>query len=211
MLRLMIDDQYPFMPWDKIDAVVFDVGNVLLSWTPQEQLSRIIPERPDLHAELTTRIFKSPYWCMRDRGSATVEEVIAGMSATAPELETYIRRVMKEWIDLPVIPEGVHALKACQAHGVKRYALTNFADEEFAIACKKYDLFDLFDDFVVSGRLHMVKPCREIYDHLIDKFALTPARTLFIDDSPPNIEAALDAGWQGLCYNRAGKLNDFFG
>lgn len=211
MLRLMIDDQYTVMPWDKIDAVVFDVGNVLLSWTPEEQLNRIIPEHPELHAELTTRIFKSPYWCMRDRGSATVEEVIMGMSANAPELEPYIRRVMVEWIDLPVIPEGVSALKACKAHGVRLYALTNFADEEFALTCEKNNLFGLFDDFVVSSRLRMVKPCREIYDHLIEKFDLNPARTLFIDDSPANIEAALDAGWQGLCYNRAGKLNAFFG
>ncbi len=211
MIRLMIDDKYASMPWDEIDAVVFDVGNVLLAWTPEEQLNRILPERPDLHTELAVRIFKSPYWCMRDRGSATVEEVICGMSATAPELEPYIRRVMAEWINLPVLPEGLAALKTCKAHGVKLYALTNFADEEFAIACKRFDFFSLFDDYVVSSRLHLVKPGRQIYEHLITRFGLNSARTLFIDDSPANIEAALDAGWQGLCYNRVGKLSKFLG
>lgn len=209
-MNLMIDDMYASMPWDKIDAVVFDVGNVLLAWTAQEQLSRIIPERPDLHEELNLRIFRSPYWYMRDRGSATVEEVIRAMSRTAPELEPYIRRVMNEWIDLPVIPEGVNALKICKAHGVKLYALTNFAAEEFAIACEKFDFFSLFDDHVVSGRLHMVKPGHEIYEHLTAKFGLDPARTLFIDDNPANIEAALESGWQSMCYNRAGKLTEFF-
>lgn len=209
-MNLMIDDKYASMPWDEIDAVVFDVGNVLLAWTAQEQLNRIIPERPDLHEELTIRIFKSPYWCMRDRGSASVEDVIHAMSRTAPELEPYIRRVMNDWVDLPSISEGVDALKTCKAHGVKLYALTNFADEEFAIACEKFDFFSLFDDFVVSGRLHMVKPGHQIYEHLINHFNLDPARTLFIDDSPANIEAALEFGWQGLCYNREGKLAKFF-
>ena len=209
-MNLMIDDKYASMPWDEIDAVVFDVGNVLLAWTAQEQMSRVIPERPDLHEELAIRIFKSPYWCMRDRGSATVEEVIGAMSKTAPELEPYIRRVMNEWIDLPVMPEGVNALKVCKAHGVKLYALTNFAAEEFAIACEKFDFFSLFDDHVVSGRLHMVKPGNQIYEHLIARFGLDPARTLFIDDNPANIEAALESGWQGLCYNREGKLAKFF-
>ena len=147
---------------------------------------------------------------MRDRGSATVEEVIGAMSKTAPELEQYIRRVLNQWIDLPAMQEGVNALKTCKAHGVKLYALTNFADEKFAIACKKFDFFSLFDDYIVSGRLHMVKPGREIYEHLITKFDLDPARTLFIDDSPANIEAALEYGWQGLCYNREGKLAKFF-
>ncbi len=210
MIRLMIDDLYSSMPWDKFDAVVFDVGNVLLTWTPEEQLNRLIPEQPDLHAELTVRIFKSPYWCMRDRGSASVEEVIDAMSANAPELEPYVRRVMTRWNDLPVIQEGVAALKACKSHGMKLYALTNYADKEFAYACQKHDFFSLFDDYVVSGRLHMVKPGRQIYDHLINKFSLDPARTLFIDDSPANIEAALDAGWQGLCFNQPGKLARFF-
>lgn len=210
MIRLMIDDLFSSMPWDKIDAVVFDVGNVLLTWTPEEQLNRIIPERPDLHAELTVRIFKSPYWCMRDRGSATVEEVIDAMSASAPELKPYISRVMRGWVDLPVIPEGVAALEACKAHGKKLYALTNYADKEFAYACQKHDFFSLFDDYVVSGRERLVKPGHEIYELLTERFGLDPARTLFIDDSPANIEGALHCGWQGICYNREGKLRKFF-
>ena len=210
MIRLMIDDQYDSMPWDEIDAVVFDVGNVLLSWKPQELMDRIIPERPDLHEELSERVVRSPYWSMRDRGSATVDEVISAMSLRKPELEPYIRRIMTEWIDLPVIPEGVEALKACKGHGVKLYALTNYADKEFAYACEKNDFFNLFDGFIVSGREHTIKPGLEIYRLLISRFGLDPARTMFIDASIMNIEAALESGLQALHYNRDGKLKEFF-
>ena len=209
-MRLMIDDLFPSMPWEEIDAVVFDVGNVLLSWTAAEVLNRLVPDRPDLHEILTVRVFKSPYWCMRDRGSASREEVIQAMAANAPELLPYVRSIMEHWIDLPAIAEGVEALKICKAHGVKLYALTNYADQEFAYACRKHTFFSLFDGLVVSSRLHMVKPSLEIYDHLIGCFQLEPARTLFIDDSPANIEAALESGWQGLCVNRPGKLTEFF-
>lgn len=210
MIRLMIDDMYAKMPWDQINAVVFDVGNVLLKWQAQELLTRLVPERPDLHEELTQRIFKSPYWCMRDRGSATVEEVIDAMSAGNAGITPYVRRVMEKWINLPAIPEGVEALKKCKARGVRLYALTNYADREFAYACKKHEFFDLFDGFVVSARLGMVKPSLEIYDYLTRTYELYPARTLFIDDSPANVEAALHYGWQALCYNRDGKLSEFF-
>ncbi len=209
-MNLMFDDQYATMPWDQIDAVVFDVGNVLLNFTQDELMTRLIPEQPDLHQLLGDRVLRTPYWCMRDRGTATVEEVIAAMSKTAPELEPYVRRIMEGWNELPVIPEGVNALKTCKAHGKKLYALTNFADEEFAHACETHDFFSLFDDFVVSSRIHMVKPAKDIYNHLINRFALDPARTLFIDDNMANIEAALELGWQTLYYNRPGKLEDFF-
>lgn len=210
MIRMMIDDLYPSMPWDDIDAVVFDVGNVLLRFQPKELLERLIPERPELHDELLLRIFRSPYWCMRDRGSATVEEVIAAMSRTAPELEPYVRRVMTGWIDLPAISEGVEALRICKAHGKKLYALTNYADAEFAHACRTHDFFSLFDDFVVSSREHMVKPEREIYELLTARYGHDPAHTLFIDDNIANVEGALDCGWQCLCVNRPGKLQRFF-
>ena len=210
MIRLMIDDQYDRMPWDKIETVVFDVGNVLLSWKAQELLDRIVPERPDLHAELAERVFRSPYWSMRDRGSATVEEVIGAMSLRAPDLEPYIRRIMKEWIDLPAIPEGVETLKLCKARGMKLYALTNYADKEFAYACEQHDFFRLFDGWIVSGREHTIKPGLDIYRLLISRFNLDPERTLFIDDSMMNIEAALESGLQALHYNKDGKLREFF-
>ena len=209
-MNLMIDDKFDTMPWDQIDTVVFDVGNVLLSWTAEELMNRLVPERPDLHEELAYRTMRSPYWTMRDRGSASVEEVIAAMSKTAPELEPYIRRIMLGWIDLPSIPEGVEALKTCKAHGVKLYALTNYADKEFDHACKTHDFFSLFDDYVVSSRLRIIKPSLEIYAQLIHLYDLDPSRTLFIDDSTMNIEAALEMGLQALCYNRAGKLSKFF-
>lgn len=210
-MRMMIDDMYPAMPWDKLDAVVFDVGNVLLSFQAQELLNLIVPERPDLHPELTWRVFKSPYWCMRDRGTASRDEVIAGMSAGKPEIEPYVRRVMENWRDLPVIPEGVAALQRCKEMGMKLIVLSNYAHEEFSYAEEKYDFFNLFDGKVISGRVHMVKPERAIYDHLIAEFGLDPERTLFIDDNISNIESALNAGWQGLCFNYPGKLKQFIG
>ena len=210
MIRLMIDDMYDAMPWDKIDTVVFDVGNVLLSWTANELMMRVIPERPDLHEELAERTMRSPYWSMRDRGSATVEEVIRAMSLRKPELEPYIRRIMTEWIDLPAIPEGVETLKICKDHGVKLYALTNYADKEFAYACEQHDFFALFDDYLVSAREHTIKPGLDIYRLLISRFGLDPERTLFIDDSLMNIEAALESGLQALHYNKDGKLRNFF-
>lgn len=210
MIRMMMDDRFDTMPWDEIDAVVFDVGNVLLSFQPQELLARILPDCPELRSELARRIFQSPYWCMRDRGSATAEEVIGAMSRTAPALEPYIRRVMTQWIDLPPMPEGIEALRTCRAHGKKLYALTNYADREFAHACETHGFFSFFDGCVVSGRLGLVKPEHEIYEHLTGLYGLDPARTLFIDDSIANVEGALNCGWQGMCYTYAGQLARFF-
>lgn len=211
MIRLTLDDRYDRIPWDELDNIVFDVGNVLLSFQSQELLDRVLPDCPELHEELTWRIFKSPYWPMFDRGSLTIEEAITAMSARTPEIEPYVRRIMTQWNELTPVEEGIAVLKACKAKGKKVYALTNYYDDGFTYSCEKNDFFRLFDGCVVSGREHMIKPGRPIYDVLISRYGLDPARTLFIDDAPGNIETALDAGWQGICFNRPGKLRRFFG
>ena len=211
MIRLALDDQFPTMPWDEIDAVVFDIGNVLLRFMPQELMEQLIPDRPDLYPVLMQKVFRAPYWVMLDRGLTTVDEAVEAMCGGDEALRPYVRTALTGWYDLPWIDEGVAALKTCKAHGKKVYALSNYPAEGFAWIWERADFFRLFDGRVVSSEVHMVKPGREIYDCLTGKFGLDPARTLFIDDTPANIEGAMAAGWQGVCYNKEGKLRRFFG
>ncbi len=211
MIPLMIDNQYPRMPWDAIDAVVFDVGQVLLRFNHAELLNRIVPERPDLHPQLRSVVFLSPYWVMMDRGGVTQEEVVNALCTGVDEaLVPYIRRIMASWNELETIQEGLRALQACKAHGKKLYVLSNYAKEPFDHAFETHDFFRLFDGLFVSSHHLLVKPDPAIYQKAQEMFHLDPARTLFIDDNPANIEACLRAGWQGLCYNAAGKLDAFF-
>ena len=117
MLRTF-DDIYETMPWDAVDAVVFDVGQVLLSYNPQEILDEHVPDRPDLHPILLEKIFRSPYWLMRDHGLMTRDEAIEAMIGRDEPLRPYITRVMHNWVDLKkVLPEGLKTLQSCKAHG----------------------------------------------------------------------------------------------
>ena len=211
MIRLALDDKYASMPWEEIDAVVFDIGNVLLRFVPQELLMSILPDRTDLHDLMLERVFRSPYWVMLDRGSVTVDEAVEAMSAGEAEIKPYVRKVLTGWYDLPRMAEGINVLKLCKERGKKVYALSNYPAEGIAWIWDRAEFFRLFDGRVISSSIGMVKPSRNIYDHLIGEFALNPERTVFIDDTPANVEGALDAGWQGICYNRAGKLTAFFG
>ncbi len=95
--------------------------------------------------------------------------------------------------------------------GKRLLVLSNYGDAPFAHVDEKYDFFCLFAGKVISSRVGLIKPDHEIYSRLAAEHHLPPERTLFIDDSPANIEGALHAGWQGICYNRPGKLDDFFG
>ena len=76
MTMWTLDDRYETMPWDELDAVVFDVGNVLLSYSPEEELEAFFPGETELHEKLMEKIIKTPYWNMMDRGTLTVQQAI---------------------------------------------------------------------------------------------------------------------------------------
>ena len=60
---------------------------------------------------------------------------------------------------------------------------------------------DCFDGKVVSGDWKLLKPHAEIYWTLYGQFRLDPAECLFIDDSPVNIDGALQTGMKGIIFH----------
>ena len=52
----------------------------------------------------------------------------------------------------------------------------------------------------LSDRAHVVKTEPDLYNLLVSRYDLTPERTVFIDDTPANIEAAIKLGWKGIIY-----------
>ena len=211
-LRVPLDGRVTGMPWNEIDTVVFDVGNVLLSFNPEKTLEELFPEDAEKRQIMLDTVFRSPCWVMLDRGTLSQEEAVKAMAGLHPELENDIRYVLENWIDLKdVVQEGVDTLKRCKAMGKRCIVLSNYHDEGFKHIQRKFDFFRLMDGFVISAEVHMVKPCTEIYHYLLDHFHLDGERTLFIDDVPANIEAALHCGIQGICFNKSGKLHQFFG
>ena len=210
-MRLMLNDRCSAMPWDAIDNVVFDVGNVLLAFSPEKILRKLLPDHEADHPALLNLVFRSPYWPMLDRGTLTAGEAVALMTCRRTDLRPLVERVMAGWNEcLEVIDEGVEALHACKAHGKRCYALTNYADRPFAETCERYaDIFSPLDGMVVSARLGITKPDPRIYRRLLEEYRLNPERTLFIDDSAANIEGALDCGLQALWFDRPGQLSSF--
>ena len=201
MLRTF-DDIYETMPWDAVDAVVFDVGQVLLSYNPQEILDEHVPDRPDLHPILLEKIFRSPYWLMRDHGLMTRDEAIEAMIGRDEPLRPYITRVMHNWVDLKeVLPEGLKTLQSCKAHGKKVYVLSNMPTMPLRLSSTS----------TTSGRLKLMKPSEQIFQYVISATGHEPSRVLFLDDTPGNVEGALFCGWQSLCVSHPGKLTEFFG
>jgi 2-haloacid dehalogenase len=64
----------------------------------------------------------------------------------------------------------------------------------------------LFDGFVISGHEGVAKPDPQIFRILLDRFALDPSSTVFIDDAERNTDAARGLGLRTVLFASPAQL-----
>ncbi|NMB46678.1 MAG: HAD family phosphatase [Firmicutes bacterium] len=186
--------------------IIFDIGNVLLTFRPREYLSSLSldEEHIDLYAKM---IFGSSLWLDLDRGIANEQEVITRLTATYPEHTAGIRRIFANWYAMfSPVEESIELLHTLKAEGYRLYALSNFHREAFHYVRSKYAWFDLFDGMVISYEINAIKPEPEIYQALIDQYGLAPQESVFIDDVRANLVGAQALGFHTIHFSSTGEL-----
>jgi putative hydrolase of the HAD superfamily len=186
--------------------IVFDVAGVLLHWQPHALLRRTLAslalDEHGAHAWVP-RFFGVGFggdWGEFDRG-ALEPDTLAQRIARRTRLP--LAEVQAVIVGIPAMLQPMSAsvalVERLRARGLRLHYLSNMpAPYADALEVAHAGLFSRFDDGVFSGRVRMIKPEREIFEHAAQRFRIEPARTLFIDDWVPNVEAARALGWQAL-------------
>ncbi len=180
-----------------IEAVVFDVGKVLVQWERDLPFRRLIPDLAERAWFMDTVI--PIEWHGEHDAGRDAEEMIAARSAEFPDYAQLIRAWLdcfNETIPGPV-PGSAELVEALDAAGVPLFAITNFGADTWAGFAPTFPLFERFRDIVVSGVEKLAKPDPAIYALAEARFGLAPQAMLFVDDSLPNIESARACGWHG--------------
>ena len=186
----------PLSP-SEIDAVLFDLGGVLVDWSPRYLFSRHFPNDDAGLDHFLTEVCPSDWNASMDAGKP-LHVGVAERIALHPQHESMIQRWANEWPLMMRGPiEGMpEVLAELKRRRLRLYALTNWSADTFPHALERFEFMKSFDDIVVSGRIRMAKPDPAIFRHTIDQCRLDPARTLFIDDSEKNIATAASLGFR---------------
>ena len=178
-----------------IEAVVFDVGNVLIEWQPERAYDALIGEarRKAMFAELDLHDMNNDV----DLGAPLKDRVYA-FAEENPKWRDEIRMWHDNWFDLasPAIDHSWRLLRALRKRGVPVFALSNFGDDIWDRASEHYEILKEFDRYFISGKLGHVKPYNRIYEIVEEDSAIEPDRLLFADDREDNIAMARARGWK---------------
>lgn len=189
-----------------IDAVLFDLGRVLLDWDPRYYYARFFASDDELE-HFVQHVIAHDWYLEMDAGKPA-DQAIAERSRAHPEYAALIARWKEGW---PVMMRGtiagtVDILEALRGRGLRLYALTNFSSETWPLAKARFECLSWFEDVIVSGEHGMVKPDPRIYQLAISRCRLDPAGTAFIDDLAANVEAGRACGLRAVQFTSPEKL-----
>lgn len=191
---------------ERIEAVVFDIGRVLVQWDMRVLFRQLLDDEAEV--EWVYRNVVTEAWHGQHDAGRPIAEMVAERSAEFPRyaavIQAYADR-FNETIPGPV-PGSAELVEALHERGVPLYAITNFGADTWAGFRPTFPLLERFGDIVVSGVEKVAKPDPAIYALAAQRFGRDPATMLFIDDSLPNVMSARDCGWHAHHFMSADLL-----
>lgn len=199
-----------------IKHIVFDMGQVLVSYVGDLVCQKCIEDEQE-RKEVSTSVFVSPEWILLDMGVMPEEEALKKMQ---DRLDTEHKRDMAAWCfwhwhEYNMRPkEGMEeVVRWLKSMGYGIYLCSNASVRLLTCYKEVIPAIDCFDGVLFSADVQCLKPQKEMYQHLFDRFRLKPEECFFIDDLSLNIEGARRCGMDGYCFEDGdvGKLKEVLG
>jgi 2-haloacid dehalogenase len=193
------------MSVSNITAVVFDLGGVLIDWDPRYLYRKLMAE-DEIDPFLEEIGFRE--WNHAQDFGGPWADAVDALASRHPHRRDLIAAFPSRFPEtLGGSIEGTVALlDELHLAGTRLIALTNWSSETFPHARATFGFLDRFEGIVVSGDEGVGKPDPALFHILLDRYALVPRETVFIDDSPTNVEAAQAMGLVALLFTDPEQL-----
>ncbi|RYY98132.1 MAG: HAD family phosphatase [Chitinophagaceae bacterium] len=190
----------------KPDTIIWDLGNVLVDWSPRYLYDKLFTNKSEQDQFLEHVC--NDEWHRRQDGGRPVAEGTEELVGQHPGLAHYIRAFYARWKEMfqGEIRESVDILRELHEKGFTQYALSNWSAELFGQTRGDFPFLSWFSGIVLSGAEGMTKPDAGIYRVLLERYSVNPATAVFIDDRAPNVRTALQLGMQGIVFTSPGQL-----
>lgn len=202
---------------------IWDIGRVLLGWDPARAYAQTRLTDPQLD-----------WWVENGipmRWIHTLDEGVSMAEAEAARIRDFPQEYPERLGDFPdyaeliraygrnftaTLDDSLAASRVIRDHyrqrGHKTYALTNFSPELWDVAVGVFPWLDQgFDGIVMSGQEKLAKPDPRFFEILLQRYSVSPATAIFIDDRADNCETARSLGLTAIQFTSAAALKDKLG
>lgn len=197
---------------NKIRAVIFDLGNVLIGFDHRIAVSKIAPHTPAQAQEIYDLFFDSKLTREFEKGKINPLEFFEKVKS-ALDLKISYEKFLPIWNEIffrkPETEEFIRALSP----DLTLVLLSNINKLHYDYCIDNFSssisLFD-FDKVIPSCATGFVKPQKEIYDLAIRAAGVDLENIVYVDDRQDLVEAARSYGLASIQFQGAQQLKKEF-
>ena len=180
-------------------SVVFDIGNVLVHFRWRELFADLGFEGEKFEIIANATVL-NPWWNEFDRGLMTLPELIDKFAEKAPEYREDIEQIFEHGGEIVSLYDyAIPWIRDLKSRGYQVYVLSNWSKPVYEKVKDTHLRFlSEVDGGIMSFREGLIKPEREIYQLLCDRYNLDPKEAVFLDDNAANVQAARDFGLHAI-------------
>jgi putative hydrolase of the HAD superfamily len=188
-----------------IDAIVFDLGNVLLKYDERIARDRMAARTGKSAVEVESYFRTTPYATPLTLGKITGLEFYRTVAKDLGFDGDY-GEFAAIWSEIFTPIKPMLELAAGLAPRRPRIILSNTNAIHMSYVHEHFPQIREFDDQVLSHEVGLLKPDRAIYELTVRRSGCEAARMLFIDDLQANVEGARGAGMQSIRFEDVEQL-----
>lgn len=183
--------------------IVFDMGKVLVDYDSSKVCRHFIEDEEE-QKKVETAVFVSPEWILMDMGVLSEEDALEKICRrldTGHEKEM-AKICLAHWHEYCMWEkEGMAELvRELKEAGFGIYLCSNASLRLLGCYRDVIPGIEYFDGVLFSAEVKCMKPQKEMYDHLFERFGLKPEECFFVDDLQLNIDGAKECGMDGYCF-----------
>jgi glucose-1-phosphatase len=188
-----------------IDAVVFDLGNVLIKVDETIARDRFAARTGKTAGAIESYFHTTPHATNLALGKITGQQFYRTIAKDL-DFDGDYDEFAAIWSEIFTPIESMLELSASLATGLSRIILSNTNAIHVRYIREHFPVIEEFDDLILSHEVGLLKPDRAIYELTLRRSGLEAGRTVFIDDLEANVEGARRVGMQSFQFENVERL-----
>lgn len=191
----------------KYDALVFDLGNVLINFDYQIAVENFNKIEPDLGKRFL-EYHKENYHIHRSFEKGIISEKgFIEIALKGVDFKVDPDTFAKIYSDIFIPNDEVIALLPKLKKKYKLYLMSNTDPLHKKYGWQNYEFFTHFDHLVLSFEVGAVKPEEKIYRAIESISQVEPEKLLYIDDIEEYVNTAKQRGWDAIQFKNYTQLS----
>lgn len=189
-----------------IRNIVFDIGGVLADY----RIKAFLAEKgfdPAMIKRILRASLLSPFWGQFERGEITEAEALQGFASIDPDIERELRIAYQSVAGMLTSRDyAIPLIQKLKAAGCRVYYLSNYSKKAYDECGESLAFMPYMDGGLVSFKAGKTKPDPQMYHIFLEKYDLRAGDCVLVDDTPENVQAAKQLGFEGIVFTSYDEL-----